>query len=605
MSAAEIIRHFVPVSHFSLDIPLTAVVGANAIAVFQQLRRQIWRSTQAGDGAVHRLSKEGYLVARVSQRYLYTVVGICRTTLQNVLNKMEALGWLKRYSEKVLGGKVHCFILGRKSAQGVEIYAQDLFLQYVHDCIVRGARQDYPNTMFSKIPDLYCRQALEAVIAETEYAHYHSHEYSHPFLAPNYYPDSIHEVALNPYLHHVPVPPLELVRQGVPNTHTDDTSALEKSFAGADNFTIPAQPTGHTPLSVATGADASWSLESENQGKENCEEKRTEKSSSPQGVEGVERGRSTPGFKSNTVLEDEILVNVPVSGCDRGSELGAKPGNEVTTDPDPTPLPPAPAHLHLNTSIITKEEGEMKERVVEMKDYRSKGPKKVAAWKTQVPEAGPVVTQEEVAVEKPMRTAAEREADFTAAVEARQEEKKKRRETAAQAPAKPRYQAKPSERGEKKPFQTRTSGFGGDKPVFTKYAKAPISEDARQIGALWNEELRKMMRPGSVIPTDESMLRQLDAKLPGVPLEIALETVRYVFRTWKGSNGYQKRLQPKQELPDLQTFIWQFSAAVLAMQQAPKGVLKSYTTDAGMAFPQKSEGAPTNPSKPTPKRGHW
>lgn len=109
--------------------------------------------------------------------------------------------------------------------------------------------------------------------------------------------------------------------------------------------------------------------------------------------------------------------------------------------------------------------------------------------------------------------------------------------------------------------ESRNGYASKGKPTYQKPVFTP-SADTLEIEAKWNEGVAKLF-PGIEVPRDMSLLRQLQDKLTTVKPTLALLAVAYVFENWK---RYQEKHQPKEDLPNLQLFIWRIQQVTVEAQ---------------------------------------
>jgi hypothetical protein len=106
------------------DSMATAVLGVGTIAIYEVLRRNVWRRGSFGGRQLRTAIKTGVLAASVTLAKIALCTGISVRQVRRHLNQLRDLGWIKDMTE-VGDGHALVFEMGMIDSQGVERYSAD------------------------------------------------------------------------------------------------------------------------------------------------------------------------------------------------------------------------------------------------------------------------------------------------------------------------------------------------------------------------------------------------------------------------------------------------------------------------------------------------
>lgn len=132
------------------DCAATAVLGASTIAVYEALRRFVWRSREKGVPKARRAWEDGKLVAVVCQTKLALMVGVSRPTLTKALSKLRAVGWIR--GEEGRYGEALCYELGaHRPGQGEWFYADGELQELWAELMILAELEGYKNPAYLEL----------------------------------------------------------------------------------------------------------------------------------------------------------------------------------------------------------------------------------------------------------------------------------------------------------------------------------------------------------------------------------------------------------------------------------------------------------------------
>lgn len=106
------------------DSMATAVVGVGTIAVYEVLRRNVWRKGNTGGRQLRIAIKTGVLASCVTLAKLSLYTGISVRQIHRHLNHLRDLGWVKDVTE-ASDGRAIVFEMGETGPDGAERYLAD------------------------------------------------------------------------------------------------------------------------------------------------------------------------------------------------------------------------------------------------------------------------------------------------------------------------------------------------------------------------------------------------------------------------------------------------------------------------------------------------
>jgi len=117
-------EHFILKDFAFYDAMIMPVLGLRTIAVYEVLRRHIWRSLKRGSLRSKKAFREGRLCTTVSRRKVAHMTGMSIRGVQRALNKLRVLGWIQAKNGKGTGETLLAQ-LGYRDSNGSEVFYAD------------------------------------------------------------------------------------------------------------------------------------------------------------------------------------------------------------------------------------------------------------------------------------------------------------------------------------------------------------------------------------------------------------------------------------------------------------------------------------------------
>lgn len=127
-----------------IDLGLNGLLDLRMLAVYETLRRFVWRADDQGHPEMRAMFREGFLCARIAQTSLGTYVQISRKQVNEHVATLRRLGWIKVVSfvDKNVGTKA--YVLGETvfdtSGRRHEVFYADGMLRDLWDAIDAKAK---------------------------------------------------------------------------------------------------------------------------------------------------------------------------------------------------------------------------------------------------------------------------------------------------------------------------------------------------------------------------------------------------------------------------------------------------------------------------------
>jgi len=137
-----------------IDLGIPAAVGIPTVAVYEVLRRYIWRSTTTGNGKARKAYQNGKLTSKVSQTNIGLLLGVCRQNVNKHIKTLKDMGWLDTQGKDdelvyILGERV----LTSTGDKAEVFYADSCCVAaatHVHDEAVKAGLEGYSNLPIPK-----------------------------------------------------------------------------------------------------------------------------------------------------------------------------------------------------------------------------------------------------------------------------------------------------------------------------------------------------------------------------------------------------------------------------------------------------------------------
>ena len=107
-----------------IDAMILPVVGPKTVAIYDVLRRYIWRASDKGAKRARDAFKRGKLSATITRGKLAEMSGVSVRTIQRHLNRLKDIGWVKWESGNGTGETV-VYELGFRTPDAVEVFYAD------------------------------------------------------------------------------------------------------------------------------------------------------------------------------------------------------------------------------------------------------------------------------------------------------------------------------------------------------------------------------------------------------------------------------------------------------------------------------------------------
>ena len=132
--------HFLAKGNGFYDSYIGSAVDPRAIAVYEILRRHVWRSTDSGHSEMKASAKAGYLHTRMSQKKIAAMTGLTRKMVVKYVEFLRSVGWV--YTDEAGSGFEHFYTLGECSnkedrKEGKELFFADFEVEQMVDRIKR------------------------------------------------------------------------------------------------------------------------------------------------------------------------------------------------------------------------------------------------------------------------------------------------------------------------------------------------------------------------------------------------------------------------------------------------------------------------------------
>jgi len=127
-----------------IDLGLNGVLDLRMLAIYETLRRFVWRTDDQGHPEMRAMFRDGFLCARIAQASLGTYVNVSRKQVNEHIAMLRKLGWIKVVSfvDKNVGTKA--YVLGETvldtNGRRHEVFYADAMLRDMWDDIDARAK---------------------------------------------------------------------------------------------------------------------------------------------------------------------------------------------------------------------------------------------------------------------------------------------------------------------------------------------------------------------------------------------------------------------------------------------------------------------------------
>jgi hypothetical protein len=122
------------------DAGVTAALGLYAVAVYEHLRRFVWRSSSRGDSASRVAFRNGKLSVRVRQKALAELIGVSERSVRGAIRRLEDIGWIQ--SHRPEPGGPNLYQLGYRADEGMEVFFADSDLRRLWGALERRTLEE-------------------------------------------------------------------------------------------------------------------------------------------------------------------------------------------------------------------------------------------------------------------------------------------------------------------------------------------------------------------------------------------------------------------------------------------------------------------------------